>query len=273
MDVNNNNCEISDNINIVLSSFVSIFKLSYVKWGILFLFILVIISICLFIICSYFFIKVLAIGVDDNNILFYKYNSLSEKTLKKYGDYDIKKLYLIRQPLSKLTNTILNIITLNNYNQLITETQQSFPHHIKLIFEIKLRNNDRKLILLEKNNSISIYDTFHINNLQEIKTIKLNKNHKQTINSILQTTQHRLGSEKFFNWHIYKNNCKEFTKQILITMNNYKKEHKDFIFEDIAVDKLMKIVTPTEFSTHIVNSIVNINNIIEKYVLDSGMFD
>jgi len=263
---------INDFYLISFNKFVSLINLKYAKYIIFFLIILIITSIIIFIICSYFFIKLLAIDIDSNNILFYKYNKTSQKLLDLYGDHKLTKIYLIRQPLSNLTNLLLNIMTFYNYNKLVTESQQNFPHHIMLVFEIKLKNNDRKLIVLEKNNSIRISDNFYINNLQDIKIIKLKKKHNLTINSILQNTQQRLGAEKFFNWHIYKNNCKEFIKQILKTTNNYKKEHNTFIFGDICMDKLMNIIIPTEFATHIVNSFVNINNILEKYILDSNIF-
>lgn len=266
MDINN------DFFSLKLTKLVSLFDLNYIKYGIIFLMLITTISIIIFIICSYFIIKLLAIDIDANNILFYKYNNVSQKILDLYGDNKITKIYLIRQPLSDFINTILNIITFYNYNKLIIESQQNFPYHTKLVFEIKLKNNDRKLIVLEKNNSIRISDNFHINNSQEIKVVKLEKKHKLTINSILQNTQQRLGAEKFFNWHIYKNNCKEFIKEILKTINSYKKEHNTFIFGDICIDKLINIIIPTEFATHIVNSFVNINNIVEKYIFDSNIF-
>jgi len=268
MDIN-----INDFILTPLSKFISMINLNYLKYSIIFIILLILTSTIIFIVCSYFFIKLLAIDIDDNTILFYKYSKTSQKILDLYGDYKVTKIYLIRQPLSNLTNAILNIITFYNYNKLITESHQSFPYHIKLVFEIKLQNNDRKLILLEKNNSINISDNFYINNLQEIKIIKLNKKHKLTINSILQTTQERLGIEQFFNWHIYKNNCKEFIREILKTTNYYKKRHNTFIFGgDICIDKLINIIIPTEFTRHIVNSLININNIVEKYIFDNIIF-
>lgn len=263
------------NINdfyLLLTKFVSVINLNVIKYCIIGFILLILSSTIIFIICSYFFIKLLSIDIDANNILFYKYNKNSQKILDLYGEHKVTKIYLIRQPLSHFINTLLNIFTFYNYNKLITESQQNFQFHTKLIFEIKLKNNERKLVSLEKNNSIIISDNFYINNSQENKIIKINKKHKLTINAILQSTQERVGIEKYFNWHIYKNNCKEFIKEILITINSYKKEHDTFIFGNIGIDKLINIIVPTEFSTHIVNSLVNINNIIEKYILDNNIF-
>lgn len=257
-----------------IQSFVSLIDYYYVKIIVLFLILFIIGFIVMFIVCSYFLIKVLRVGIDDNNILFYKYNKTSKKILDLYGDYELTKLYLVRQPFTKFTTFLLNIITFCNYDRLIKESQNSFPNHVKLVFEIKLKNNCKKLLLLEKTNSINISENFHINDLQEMKQINVGnkKKDKLTIKSILQQTQDRVGAEKFFNWHIYNNNCKEFIKEILITINKYNKNYDNFIFGDISMDKLMNVIIPTELAIHIVNSFVNINNIFEKYILDNGLF-
>ena len=68
-----------------------------------------------------------------------------------------------------------------------------------------------------------------INNTLEIKELII-KNNKFTINYILNTTQERLGNEKFFNWNLYKNNCHLFTKEILKTISKYTKKIKNLFF-------------------------------------------
>lgn len=260
----------------IISHFVSSFSLQHIQIIFFFLLLCILVCIILFIISSYFCIKLLKIGIDDNNVLFYNYNKSSQKLLDLYGDCKLTKLYVVRQPFSKSISFLLNIMTLFNYDKLLSESNNMFPHHIKLIFEVKLTNNCRKLLVLEKTNSINISEHFHVNELQEMKTIKMNQgkkgNNKYTLNNILKTTQHRLGAEKFFNWHIYKNNCKEFTREILKTIGKYRKTHNNFIFEDIPMDKLMNVIIPTELAIHIINSFVNINNIFEKYVLDNSLF-
>jgi hypothetical protein len=42
----------------------------------------------------------------------------------KYGDYKIKRIYLMRQPLHKIINFMLNIITLYQYNKLINQSKE-----------------------------------------------------------------------------------------------------------------------------------------------------
>jgi len=248
------------NINYIFNSII-IPNLKYIV-------IFVVVGFILFIVVSYFILKFLKMSIDNNNILFYQYNKKSQKILETYGDYKLTKIYLVRQPFSKFITFLLNILTLYNYEKLINESHDNFPYHSQIIFEIKLPNNMRKLLLLEKNNYINICENFFVNNLQDIKKLNF-KNTEHTINSILKTTQKRLGNEKFFNWHLYTNNCQEFTKEILITINKYNKKNKEYIFRD----KLIKIIIPSEFTLHIGNCLCVFYNILEKYIYDSNILN
>lgn len=244
-----------------LIDFVSLFDLHYVKYIFFFGMIGVICLFLLFIISSYAILKLMKLNIDNNNILFYQYNKKSKQLLERYGDYKLTKLYLVRQPLTKIVTFVLNIMTFYNYDKLIQESQDNFPYHTLLIFEIKLDNGMSKLLTLEKNNSVSLCDNFLMNSSQDIVELKLTKN-KYTLNNILTTTQQRLGNEKFFNWHLYKNNCQEFTKEILKTIGKYTNKNKQFIFRD----KLFKIIIPSEFTLHVCNCLCIIYNISEKFI-------
>lgn len=260
--------------NINLNSFYNLenmtnnFKTHYIKYIIIFLIIFSFVSIILFIIISYFILKFLKLNIDDNNILFYQYNKKSKKLLDLYGEHKLTKIYLVRQPFSKTITFLLNIATLYNYEKLINESRDNFPYHTLLVFEIELENGIKKLLLLEKNNCINISENFLINKTQEIK--ELNIKHKNyTINHILNTTQERLGNNKFFNWHFYKNNCQEFIKEILKTLGKYNRRNKKFIFHD----KIVKFIFPSEFTLHIGNCVCVIYNILEKYIYDSNILN
>ena len=266
------------NYNININEIINKDILPNIQYIIFFSVIFVVVSFIIFIVSSYFVLKVLKMGIDNTNILFYQYNKKSQKILDTYGDNKLTKIYLVRQPFSKMVTFFLNVFTLYNYEKLINESPDNHPYHILLVCEIKLSNGLRKLLLIEKNNSINICENFLINNLQDIKTIKLNNKHlinkhlnnkHLTLNSILKTTQQRVGNELFFNWNLYKNNCQEFTKEILKTIGNYNKTNKEYIFRD----KLFKLIIPSEFTLHIGNCLCVIGNIIEKYIYDSNIFN
>lgn len=263
-------------IDIVLNYMTSYIysNIKNIKYGIflsgIFLFILlciVIFSIIFFIVVTYIIFKKVKINIDNSGILFHEYNKKSRATLEKYGDYEIKKIYLIRQPFTKLMTLLLNMLTFYNYNKIVNHSN-IFPYHTLLVFEIKLPKNKRKFILLEKNNSINICEDFTIQNTQDMKFIHI-KN-KTTINKILLTTQERIGATNYYNWNLFTNNCKKFIKEILLTIGKYNDSCKEFIQEENINDVFVKTKPlPTEFLLHIINSVVNIYNFTEKYLLDN----
>jgi hypothetical protein len=208
----------------------------------------------------------LQLGVEYNNIFFYQYNKKCKQLLNEYGDCKINKLYLVRQPFGELVSFALNIFTLFQYSKYINESQENCPYHSAFIVEIK-KNNEIKFLLLEKNNCINICETFLINKIYEFKRIPLKKN-KLTLNKILNKTQERLGNRAYFNWNIYKNNCQEFAKEVLISVDQYTEYYKEFIFRD----KIIKIHNLSEFSLHIINCVFIFMNFFEKYIIDYNLF-
>ena len=238
------------------------------NYFIAFAFLIFFVSLTLFILISYFVLKWFKKNIEDSNVLFYQYNKKSQKILDLYGDYKLTKAYLVRHPFSKFISLMLNVVSFYNYEKLIHESQENFPYHSLIIFEIKLPNNMRKMLLLEKNNCINLCDNFIIHNSQDVKQLKIQKE-KHTLNTVLLNTQSRIGSKKFFNWHLYTNNCQEFIKEILITLNAYNTKNKLFIFQD----KLMKIMVPSDFMLHVGNSLCVFYNIFEKYVFNSSLLN
>jgi hypothetical protein len=228
---------------------------------------LFVICFIVFVICSYFVLKFLKISIEYNNVFFYQYNKKCQRIIDEYGNCKINKIYLVRQPFGKVVNLFCNIITLFNYNKYISESEDNYPYHPALIFEIK-KDNKIKFLLLEKNNCINICETFLINKTYDFKKVPILKK-KFTLNEILKVTQNRIGNYKFFNWNIYKNNCQKFTKEILITLNSYTKEYKEFIVKDKIIKERYD---PSDFTFHLVNCFLIIINFTEKYVLDNNIF-
>lgn len=192
------------------------------------------------------------------NDIFNDYNKETRQILNEYGDYKIKEIYIVKEPLGKLLCTMLNALTLYEYKRISEENEDFIIYHASIIVKIKLPNNLNKFLLIEKNPTMNISEKFCINKLQNIKSIRIKK---YTLNKMLNTTNERMGNKKFFNWNFYKNNCQDFVKEILITL---KKPHLMDDFMD------HKKITNWLYSSHFVgctiNFLVTMSNIIEKYV-------
>ena len=153
--------------------------------------------------------------LDDFNIFFNDYNSSSKNIIYKYGDYRITRAYLITNPLTNLTVCMLNLITMQNSKQVLDDAM-----HLQLMIEIKINKHEKKMILIDKTNCINIMTDFQIDDKYVIIPIKLKKKHKSTLRDVLDKTCDRVGKIKFFNWHVYKNNCHFFIKNLIFQLNN-----------------------------------------------------
>lgn len=231
--------------------------------------------VCLicFVVCSYYVLRFLQMSFEYNNVFFYQYNQKCQKILDEYGDHKITRVYVVRQHLGKLVSLLFNMLTLFKYNKCLTESTDNYIYHTALLFEIK-KGKHTKFLLVEKNNYINICETFLINKTNTVKLIRMsdknkNKNKNNTLNSILKTTQERIGNYKYFNWNICKNNCQQFTKEILVTLGAHNEECSKFIFSDMIIKKYCLL---SDFSLHVINCLFIIINFVEKYIYDSALF-
>ena len=148
------------------------------------------------------------------------YTNSQKIILKKYGNYNVNKIYLTKNTIKYWYN---NKKESNNY---------------AIICELNI-NKEQKLLLIEKNTNLRIKPNFNIKESDRLKTIKLEK--KWKFKDILNNTKKRIGKKKFFNWNIYKNNCKYLMKEILITLGKFNKENEEFLSQDINIVDLFTI--------------------------------
>lgn len=238
------------------------------RWKLLLaiLFLVLVAGFVLLILTSFFIIKWMRIGIDEHNVYFNEYSSACKRMLQKYGNYPIRRLYLVRQPITKMARIFMNLITLNHFDDAVTKYIDSkdrvfYPRHTFLIAEIKLPNNTRKSVLIEKNNCIKLAVDFHMREEQDVCRVQLDSK-KHTIKSILERTRERIGNKEFFNWHICKNNCQMIIKEILITLNQFNAKRERFMYQADFANKL----DFSDFSLHIINCIANTYNMIENYL-------
>ena len=212
--------------------------------------------------------------INTNNSFFFKdYNERIKLILDKYGDCKIKNIYILRQRLPAFVFKIINIVSFYKYSEMF------IPDHTSLIFEIKINKQNKcpnKFLKVEKNNYININENYNINRTQDIKYIRYksknckNKNSEyNTLNHILDKTRTRVSDETFFNWHIFTNNCQQFTKELLITLGQYTKSNKQYVFQD----KTLLIESFSDFHNYSTNCICNMYNLIQPlfFVLLSGV--
>ena len=120
------------------------------------------------------------------------------------------------------------------------------------------------MILIDKTNCINTLTDFHIDDTCIIQNIKMK--HEHTLRGILDETCNRMGKFNFFNWHIYKNNCQYFIKQLVSVIN------ADLKFKCFKSKKKSKALHDKIFYhtciIHVYYSLVFSYNFFQKYILN-----
>ena len=201
---------------------------------------------------------------------FDSYKKISKIVLDKYGDYPIKRIYLSKRPVPLYLRVMLDIITCKSYSKQLKNYRKTFevpdfyPMHTYMIIEIKLKNKLRKWIIVEKHNSIDITPYFMYSSNQDIMELKLNKKDKFTINKILNLTKDNMGSNLFYNWHFYNNNCQKFILEILESINKNNIKYQKFIYQK----KFTETVKFSDLSLYLANNLNNLYNLVENLYYD-----
>lgn len=246
------------------------------QYKFLLFFIILIFLLIILMISSFVIVKILQISLD-RMVFFYDYNKLCKRKLDKYGKCEINKIYLIRNPLTKLPIFLMNLVTLFQYDKLVNQSEENFPYHTMMLLEIKLDDNKIKWLILEKNNCITMNDNFILTQGMEIEEVELKKGKgkeeteekKIYLEEFLEETRSRMGNEKFFNWHVFENNCQEFTKELMVTLDKYDEYYKKIIFSN----KIIELLQPSEFVYCMFNFLFIFYNFLEKYIFELDIFN
>ena len=239
----------------------------YLKWFIIVLTLTLILGLIVWIVCGFYIFKWFKISINNYNFYLNEYHTDCADLLKKYGNYPIKRIYLVRHPITKFMETCLNLVTLYKFKQEVTRYKKKnnneafFPFHTMLYVELKISKNKSKFLLIDKNNCVRISTKLKILNEYEMRDIRVKK-YKYTLNEVMEKTRKRIGNNKFFNWELYKNNCQILIKEILITLKKFTKTNEKFMCQN-GFAKEIKI---SEFSLHIIRSLTNSMNLLENVV-------
>ena len=231
---------------------------------ILLILILIILNFIIWSILTYYIFK----WINNKIQLKYFFDShkkISNTVLDKYGDFPVKKIYLLRRPVPLYLRVILDIITCKSYSNQLNNYRKTFkdydfyPMHTYIIVEVKLKNKLRKWIAIEKFNAVDITPYFIYSYNEDIMELKLNKKDKFTINKILTLTKENMGSSLFYNWHFYNNNCQKFILKILESINKKSSRYEKFIYQE----KFTETVKFSELSLYLANNLNNLYSLVE----------
>ena len=226
----------------------------------------IVIALICIIVCSvigsYIFLFYCKKTIDEYNVFFHDYNHETKTVIDKYGDFRISNAYLIMAPINNVTLFMMNLVTMQNCKHILDELM-----HVMLMVEIVMDDNKTKLILIDKTSHIRILTDFKIDDTHVMHKIKMNpKQCGFTLRSLLTETCNRIGKPKFFNWHIYKNNCQYFIKQLVLKIND-KFKYKNLNFTSKKQTKqYCNQMFYNKCAINFYYSFVFVHNFFQKYI-------
>jgi hypothetical protein len=129
--------------------------------------------------------------------------------LKQNGDKSIHQLTIYRKPIDSKLNAILNVLSLNEWNQAMKEYGYDALFHLYLKIDY-----DGGSCKLEKNEVVNIDPWTKEDEVQaQFMPIILSKH--MTIRDLIDYTRRFMGEVKFFTYDSWENNCQVFVISIL----------------------------------------------------------
>jgi len=143
--------------------------------------------------------------------------------IAKYANNKVVKICLYREKLAKAVNTLVNIISLGQFNKVKNKYGYDDMYHLMMV--ATLDNNVP--ILLEKNEVINIHEYPTISPNAQKMELNVPENFNTTFKELLDRTQAFMGSD-YFTYDSMKNNCQRFVKSIILA-NHLEKENPSAI--------------------------------------------
>lgn len=160
-----------------------------------------------------------------------KYTNKSNATLKQYGDYPIVGMQIRRQPIMKVLSTILNIISLGNFDPKKYGGYDKL-YHLFMVVRVNTPTG-KKEILIEKNQSINI-STSIPKQVKETEIINIASVPNLTINIMLNNTLNKVGENQYFVYDPFSNNCQRFITDVLASNNLLGENYSKWILQDLT---------------------------------------
>ena len=144
----------------------------------------------------------------------------AREMVKQYGNQPIRKLEVVRRPLSDKVRNLMKIVGIS-----------SAPHDtlFHLFFVLTL---DSARLVLEKNEDLNIV-VYHFNSLDEFRSVPIPQG--LTLTQLLGTAISKVPKDRLFRYDAFSNNCQRFVMDVLESNNlPVSPELRSFILQDVS---------------------------------------
>lgn len=181
--------------------------------------------------------------------------------MSQYGDVHIKQIKVCKKPIIKTFETILNMVSMGEYNQEKEKLNYDNMFHLYLL--IKLDNN--VIVRLEKNNIPNIgIATNESLNYGDCIQVSFNEN-PLTLKKLLNRLIEKEGVASYL-YDPVNNNCQIFIDNILTYSNINSKEIKEFVLQDTAT--ILKSIP--SLTLDVIKNTINFTSMLDILIHGKG---
>jgi len=151
-----------------------------------------------------------------------------KKTLKEIGNNIPTNFVIMRAPVQRYINTLLNVISFGQWEQLKQKHNYDDFFHLSIVFVIngqQWRLEKNEIIKLTPYTPREGEETLPIGSSPDAKTL----------NEIFMETIGRVGEEQFYRYNAWSYNCQQFIMDILQTIKLDTAEATAFVKQNIDV--------------------------------------
>lgn len=154
---------------------------------------------------------------------------IANETLGKYGHVEISEIQLFRRPLSGALTSLMNVVSMGEFNQRIKNSEYDKLFHLGCF--IRLTNG--KVIEVDKHEVVKIRE-FVKNKLNDKnETMDVNVNKKIAFGQLIENTIRQMGEDKFYSYNGRYNNCQDFMLYLLNANGLGTSENNKFIKQNV----------------------------------------
>lgn len=174
--------------------------------------------------------------------------------LNTKGNEKITSIKIVRTPISSFIKTLMNVISLGNFEKAIKQSSYDNMFHLSLYINDKYIFDKREIVKLEQKNPIQ----------KNSETIEISLGEKSiTIQELVEKTKSQMGDSLFNRYDARNNNCQDFVLSVLKANGLNNNNIESFVKQDAEqIFKKMPSIT-SKIGKFFTNTGAVVNKIIE----------
>ena len=188
------------------------------------------------------------------------YSPYVKSFLNDYGKHQIVSMYIEREPLPELYNTLADYITNNKFSQ--NKLPYDKLYHLRVVATL---DNGEKVVI-EKNHSVNV-GHYKENVAEGTQQVHINPPFP-TLQELVDKTRDKMGIEKFNAYTVSSLNCQNFILNLLRANGLNNENNEKFVIQDVK-----SVFKDIEYLNTMVDFLTNIASSADVLIQGGGVSD